>query len=374
MKKNRKAWFFNGLYIVTVTENGLVDDLVKNEEKYTIEGNKIYVTIGDDFGDTSFGNVFKQINYPTSINCYYNDSLPFYDEQTGWGRHVTLATLINTILEKKEETNIEHYFFDCIPETYDYEFMTKRFDEKGVKGYFGLQLELADMLFLIDGKERPFFFINEVLLTEFTRKKCTVNYYSKSRVLIEKRIRDKNYFLSKYSKEVIDKIVEAILLETISSDKKKDCIIQDTLIHLEDSDYSDFEKEISDEMFESINEFLEKHKDGFIVDFIFGDKANSIFKNVLKKINFDQKKFLDLIRIMDIFLDYRKLNYNLSKLLYKNSGKKYGFKIMTTDENFIKKNAYLKNVEKTEYRNRLKRIIERLKAIELFYGKEEYLK
>ena len=180
--------------------------------------------------------------------------------------------------------------------------------------------------------------------------------------------------LSKYSKEVIDKIVEAILLETISSDKKKDCIIQDTLIHLEDSDYSDFEKEISDEMFESINEFLEKHKDGFIVDFIFDDKANSIFKNVLKKINFDQKKFLDLIRIMDIFLDYRKLNYNLSKLLYKNSGKKYGFKIMTTDENFIKKNAYLKNVEKTEYRNRLKRIIERLKAIELFYGKEEYLK
>ena len=99
MKKNRKAWFFNGLYIVTVTENGLVDNLVKNEEKYTIEGNKIYVTIGDDFGDSSFGNVFNKINYPTSINCYYNDSLPFYDEETGWGRHVTLATLINTILE-----------------------------------------------------------------------------------------------------------------------------------------------------------------------------------------------------------------------------------------------------------------------------------
>ena len=102
MKKSRKAWFFNGLYIVTFVQN--VDGtLPKIDDKYAVEGTKIYVTIGNEFADNNFSYELKKINYPTSINCYYNNSLPLYDEQTGWVQHGSLITLIDLVISKKEE-------------------------------------------------------------------------------------------------------------------------------------------------------------------------------------------------------------------------------------------------------------------------------
>lgn len=368
MKKNRNTFFFNGRDVIIIKEKS-------NQEKpYDLEVKEMFFQIGDEFKQSGVGNSLRKIYYPTSIHYYFDDTLPMFDEEQRWIPHSSFINAINYYVDGEEnKKDTEYYYFDCVPSGIDYHYITNSISKKGKKGCDLLQKELIELIGLLGDKEKTLLFFNELLISKIDSKGLEVHFYPSTRKVIEEDIRNKNYFLSKYKQEQIDKIVDAVIEEIVSSKRDNECIFQDTLILITDEMYRRYEEELKNEMHKLIIDFYSNNKDVVLMDFIFSKTINKMFIDVIDSINEIEFKFVNILNVLDVLLDYRKLKLSVSSAIYNNSNKTLPYRLLGVDDEFIRKNAYIKNVEKTDFRNRLKRIIDKLSRVNMCFGKEELL-
>ena len=366
MKKNKKVYIFSGYHLISgIIKSDISDKL--GDITCCIH----YFEIGDNFDNYRCMSEPKKIQYPSSISSYYENKVPVFEENVKFQSHSTLLGILNNKIMESEQ-NDEVYFFDCMLNQFDYDFINRRANDKRYKGYFNLLIETYNLLLSLHEQHIPIFHINDSSYSLTYKGEQNTYDFPLARNLIENKIRTKNYFLSNFTDEQVKNVVDSILEETLADNRINECIIQDTLIYISEDDYLGIEKKIEDELVESLKKFNEKYKKIICLFMVVHKKLKSIFTKIIQEKNELDMEYIDLEIICESICDYRRLNISCCNSVFKNTlEKKYEF--IPVFEEYIKRHPYLTNKEKTDYRNRLKRIIDKLKGKKIYMTKEEFL-
>ena len=356
MKKNRYIHILNGLYYIGIKETGF-----HNDDWVEESSSSIFVTSGKLFRSCVFASDVKKIDYPLSTNYYFDNTMPLFSDEN---QNIIYSTICNIIQSFTTDKEGEHYYFDTIMNRMDLDFINN-FDFRGikVKGYNYLQYDLINLFSLDQRFPKQFLVINEIGVCYTDKNEVKVNMFPSTKKSIEKSIRDKNYFLCYFLESEIFEIVQGIFQELFSTNRKNECIVRDTLIYIDDEDYQVFESELMREIYENLLKFENKFNEIVLLDFMLTKKGKSILSSSFNKLEVKQ---INIFKFLDILCDYRKLNISVSKSVYKNA-KKHPFSYYACDYEFIKKNMYLLNQEKTEYKKRLERMLLKLSSVNDFY-------
>jgi len=360
MKKTRYIHILNGSQYVCLREKEIYSG-----EWECDKNTDICIAPGERFLECLLMSDVRKIDYPLSVKYYFENNVPLFSNDD---QGILYSTISNIIKNFSKDKGGEHYYFDTIKDNLNVNAIYRhKFNDIKFKGYNYLQKDLINLFSLDSKMPKQFMFINEFGIYIVENKTTKINLFLETKKSIENTIRVKNYFLCDFLNEEISQIVDSIFQELFVENKKNECMVRDNLIFISDDDFNYFEKVLANEIYENLLSFENKYQEIVLLEMMVSRQGQNILSNETSKFNIKQ---IDLIKLLDVLCDYRKLNISMSNSLKENL-KEYGFQFCYANYDFIKKNRFLLNKEKTEYKKRLDRVQKKLNEVEIFNLKEK---
>lgn len=356
------------------------DKLIPVEHKFTpFESNVIpsKVIYKNNFHTLEFTNM-SPMKYPSFVCHYYDEfALTHYEKE-----HIhdlptrRIVQNVNTFIKhldkiypgKKEITFYSYGFHHP-----HYDIINTSIKSPYFKGMCNFTFEISSFLhYLLKQNSKNVFMVTDITVEKIVDHLNTVEPLLKHFEEIEKIIRNKYYFLSKYENNNVSDIAVSFFYELYKNERAYECIYQDTSILFTEEEYQQIEDLIVDSYYNSIKQFNESYPNSIYVNNIQSEVGKKLFNKALERLENNNLVFINLQAFLPMLCEYHRLNYFASSCMNnKVKHLNYSFQYKMITDSFFERNKYITKEESLNIKQKVELLKEKsYNKINSYFEKE----
>ena len=378
-EKDRFVIFFTSFNILFFKiEN---DKLIPVEHKFSpFESNSIpsKVIYKSNFYTLTFTNM-SLMQYPSFV-CHYYDEFALTHQEQKHFQDLPNKRIIQNVktfikhLDKVYPGKKEITFFSYGFRQLEYEKINTSIKDTCFKGMCNFTFEISSFLhYLLKQNSKNVFMVTDITVEKIVDHLNTVEPLLKHFEEIEKIIRNKYYFLSKYENNNVSDIAITFFYELYKNKRTYECIYQDTSIIFTEEEYQHIEDLIVDSYYNSLKEFSESYPNAIYVNNIHSEVAKRLFNKALERLEIHNLVFINLQTFLPMLCEYHRLNYFASSCMYnKVKHLNYSFQYKMITDSFFERNKYITKEESLNIKQKLQLLKDKsFSKIDFYFGREK---